>query len=184
MLVWQWAQIYFLQFTYQSGEAMQTTTTTTTRIDHEEHSAKSSSPAVGGTGTTVFYSPSSFAPAPSPLTVQQNRNLRMPNQVNEAVRTRATSRYRRTTSIQSPAPTEEERVRYRTPPNAPFQPAFYRTPAERPGGALNPDYRLPGRRRVKTSTERWMTGEKEQQQQYEQVRMLQDQEDYDGDTEF
>ncbi len=37
-----------------------------------------------------------------------------------------------------------------------------------------------------TSTERWMTGEREAHAQYEQARTISadDQEDYDGDTEF
>ena len=141
-------EIFFSsQFTYRSGQAVETTPATGSGI--------------GSTGSTVFYSPPSFAPAPSPLTVQQQqqqqRSLRLPNQ--------------------SPAPAEEERVRYRTPPNAPFQPPFYRTPSEAPDRALNPQYRLPGgaspglrRRQVRTSTERWMSAEKEEQRKFEQLR--------------
>jgi hypothetical protein len=60
---------------------------------------------------------------------------------------------------QSPKPVEDDRMRYRSPPTEPFQPAFYRTPADNLDKNINPEFKLPSQR-VKTSTDAWFSSAK------------------------
>ena len=140
------------QFTYHSGKDIQdgqesqrenSTTITTTKTKFSTSSSSSSSFATPPRKTPPQYAMVVATPPTA-------RKLRQPTQ--------------------SPVPMHEDSPRYRTPPQSPFQPAFYRTPKDTPDTNRNPSYKLPNQK-TKTSTEVWMEGGNKEDA-------------YDGDTEF